>query len=133
MYLALIGFSLYISYIDLKSHRIPNKSLFCALLLFLSITVAQGAPVYLKSAVISILISLPLVKFRVGAGDIKLLILTAFFYLPPNLAILIRFLSAFSAILSSIIVTGTLKVPFVLAGILKVLDHVKSEFTIALL
>jgi Flp pilus assembly protein protease CpaA len=103
MYLALIGFSLYISYIDLKSHRIPNKILFCALLLFLSITVAQGAPVYLKSAVISILISLPLVKFRVGAGDIKLLILTAFFFLPPNLEILIRFLSAFSAIAVSLI------------------------------
>ena len=103
MYLALIGFSLYISYIDLKSHRIPNKILLCALLLFLSITVAQGAPVYLKSAVISILISLPLVKFRVGAGDIKLLILTAFFFLPPNLEILIRFLSAFSAIAVSLI------------------------------
>jgi Flp pilus assembly protein protease CpaA len=39
----------------------------------------------------------------VGAGDIKLLILTAFFYLPPNLAILIRFLSAFSAIAVSLI------------------------------
>jgi len=103
MYLALIGFSLYISYIDLKSHRIPNKSLFCASLLFLSITVAQGAPFYLKSAVISILISLPLIKFRVGAGDIKLLILTAFFFLPPNLVILIRFLSAFSAIAASLI------------------------------
>ena len=103
MYLALIGFSLYISYIDLKSHRIPNKILLCALLLFLSISVAQGAPVYLKSAVISILISLPLVKFRVGVGDIKLLILTAFFFLPPNLAILIRFLSAFSAIAASLI------------------------------
>lgn len=103
MYLALIGFSLYISYIDLKSHRIPNKSLLCALLLFLSIVVAQGAPVYLKSAVISLLISLPLTKLRVGAGDFKLLILMAFFFLPPNLVILIRFLSAFSAIAASLI------------------------------
>ena len=103
MYLALIGFSLYISYIDLKSHRIPNKSLLCALLLFLSIVVAQGAPVYLKSAVISLLISLPLIKLRVGAGDFKLLILMAFFFLPPNLVILIRVLSAFSAIATSLI------------------------------
>ena len=103
MYLALIGFSLYISYIDLKSHRIPNKSLLCALLLFLSIAIVQGAPVYLKSAVISLLISLPLIKLRVGAGDFKLLILMAFFFLPPNLVILIRVLSAFSAIATSLI------------------------------
>ena len=103
MYLALIGFSLYISYIDLKSHRIPNKSLLCALLLFLSIAIVQGAPVYLKSAVISLLISLPLIKLRVVAGDFKLLILMAFFFLPPNLVISIRFLSAFSAIAASLI------------------------------
>ena len=103
MYLALIGFSLYISYIDLKSHRIPNKSLLCALLLFLSIAIVQGAPVYLKSAVISLLISLPLIKLRVGAGDFKLLILMAFFFLPPNLVILIRVLSAFSAIAAGLI------------------------------
>ena len=103
MHLALISFSIYISYIDLKSHRIPNKSLFCALLFFLSLALIQGAPVYPESAFVSILISPVLIKLRVGAGDIKLLILFSFFFLPPALEISIRFLTALSVIATFLI------------------------------
>ncbi len=103
MHLALISFSIYISYNDLKSHRIPNKSLFCALLFFLSLALIQGAPVYPESAIVSILISPVLIKLRVGAGDIKLLILFSFFFLPPALEISIRFLTALSVIATFLI------------------------------
>ena len=104
MRLALIAFSIYISYIDLKSHRIPNKSLLFASLLFLSLALMQGAPVYPEGAIFFALISPALVKLRVGAGDIKLLILFSLFFLPPALEISIRFLSGFSVIAIFLIV-----------------------------
>ena len=109
MRLALITISIYISYIDLKSHRIPNKSLLCAFLLFVALALMQDAPVYPESAILSILISPALIKLRVGAGDIKLLILFSFFFLPPALEISIRFLSALSVIATFLIVFTLIK------------------------
>jgi len=104
MRLALITISIYISYIDLKSHRITNKSLLCGLLLFVALALMQDAPVYPESAIFFTLISPALVKLRVGAGDIKLLILFSLFFLPPALEISIRFLSALSVIAIFLIV-----------------------------
>ena len=104
MRLALITISIYISYIDLKSHRITNRSLLCALLLLFALALMQDAPVYPESAIFVTLISPALVKLRVGAGDIKLLILFSLFFLPPTLEISIRFLSALSVIAIFLIV-----------------------------
>lgn len=96
MYLALIGFSLYISYIDLKTHRISNKSLLLAFPIFLALTLIDGSSLNPRSALSSALLAPILMKAKVGAGDLKLLILLAFFFLPCTLFVGVQFLTAFS-------------------------------------
>ena len=96
MYLALIGFSLYISYIDLKTHRISNKSLLLAFPIFLALTLIDGSSLNPRSALSSALLAPILMKAKVGAGDLKLLILLAYFFLPCTLFVGVQFLTAFS-------------------------------------
>ena len=109
MYLALIGFSLYISYIDLKSHRISNRSLALGFPLFLTLAYVQGQSLYLKSALLCAAISPLLIKAKIGAGDVKLLILLALFFLPNTLLIWSDFLSLFSTISVALILHTGLK------------------------
>lgn len=109
MYLALIFFSIYISFIDLKSHRIPNRAIFFALIFFLISTVLQGKAVYPTSALISLISAPILLKFKVGAGDIKLFMILSTFFLPNTFEMAVAFLTAFSAIAALLTLITTVK------------------------
>ena len=109
MYLGLIIFSIYISFIDLKSHRIPNRAIFFAFIYFLVFTVLQGKVVYPTSALISLICAPILLKFKVGAGDIKLFMILSTFFLPNTFEIAVAFLTAFSAIAALLTLITTVK------------------------
>ena len=98
MYLALIGFSVYISYIDLKSHKIRNKTLLCALSTLSALSIGQGQIFHLRIALVILLISPIFLKLGVGAGDIKLSALFAVFFAPTSLRMALDFTFVFSAI-----------------------------------
>ena len=109
MYLGLIFFSIYISFIDLKSHRIPNRAILVALIFFLTLTGLQGRGLYPTSAVISLLAAPILLKFKVGAGDIKLFMILSTFFLPNTFEMAVAFSTAFSAIAALLTLITTVK------------------------
>jgi len=109
MLIALIGFSIYISIGDIKSRRISNRSLIFAAFLFATIAICQGASLNPLSTVVIVAISPILLKFKVGAGDLKLLMLYGYFFLPCTLLKWSQFLSAFTVVSAVLISLTALK------------------------
>ena len=109
MYLALIGFSIYISYIDLKMHKIRNQTLILSLLTLLTLSIIQGQVFHLRIALIALLISPIFLKLSVGAGDVKLFIVFAIFFAPSSLKMVQEFTYVFCAIAGLITVIDVLK------------------------
>ena len=109
MYLALIGFSIYISYIDLKMHKIRNQTLILSLLTLLTLSIIQGQVFHLRIALIALLISPFFLKLSVGAGDVKLFIVFAIFFAPSSLKMVQEFTYVFCAIAGLITVIDVLK------------------------
>ena len=98
MYLALIFFSIYISYIDLKIHKIQNKAVLLALIFFASLTLLEGGSFYPQSAFLALLTSPLSLKVKIGAGDIKLFATLSAFFLPFSFDAVVEFTTVFSAI-----------------------------------
>jgi len=98
MYLALLGISFYISWIDIKSHRISNKSLAFASFLFLILALIESAPMHSYSVLVFLALTPIFLFFKVGAGDLKLLILLSFYFLPFTFTTYLEFISGFSVI-----------------------------------
>ena len=109
MYLALITFSIYISFIDLNSHKISNKSIFLAFISFSLLTLLQSARVYPATALFTLLSAPFILRFKIGAGDIKLFAVLSLFFLPISLDALFEFVSVFSIIAALLIVFTLLK------------------------
>ncbi|MSW53450.1 MAG: hypothetical protein F2819_00005 [Actinobacteria bacterium] len=105
MYLTLIVFSLYFSYIDFIEHKIRNKSLLISFLCFLVISLIQGDALHPTSALVTIALSPILLRFRVGAGDIKLFAVFATFFLPSSLDVALDCIYVFSAIATLFTIT----------------------------
>ena len=98
MYIALLFFSIYISYIDLKIHKIQNKAVLLALIFFASLTLLEGGSFYPQSAFLALLSSPLSLKLNLGAGDIKLFATLSAFFLPFSFNAVVEFTTVFSAI-----------------------------------
>ena len=98
MYIALLFFSIYISYIDLKIHKIQNKAVLLALIFFASLTLLEGGSFYPQSAFLALLTSPLSLKVKIGAGDIKLFATLSAFFLPFSFDAIVEFTTVFSAI-----------------------------------
>ena len=109
MYLTLISFSIYISYIDLKSHRIPNKIILFALIIFSLLTLLLSGSFYPENAILTLVISPLFLKFKIGAGDIKLFAILSAFFLPLSFATAAEFISVFSIIAALLILISIIK------------------------
>ena len=98
MYIALLFFSIYISYIDLKIHKIQNKAVLLALIFFASLTLLETGSFYPQSAFLALLTSPLSLKVKIGAGDIKLFATLSAFFLPFSFDAVVEFTTVFSAI-----------------------------------
>ena len=104
MFVALILFSLYISFVDIRYHRISNRVLWITFLSLLSLSVATLTDVYPLTA-LSVLLFTPLILWaRIGAGDIKLLIVLSFFYIPITWDMASDFLLSFTLIATALLI-----------------------------
>jgi len=98
VFTALIVFSSFLSYKDLRTHRISNRSLLLGLAGFATLSVIVGSSIYPKSLLASLIAAPILLKVKFGAGDVKLLFLLATFFLPSTLVVLLKFSTALSVI-----------------------------------
>lgn len=104
MFVALILFSLYISFVDIRHHRISNRVLWITFLFLLSLSAATHIHVYPLSG-LSVLLFTPLIlQARIGAGDIKLLIVLSFFYIPITWDMASDFLLSFTLIATALLI-----------------------------
>jgi Flp pilus assembly protein protease CpaA len=104
MLAALVGFSIYTSLMDLKHHRISNRSLVLGAVTFSLLSLVQDRSLFWSSALITLVVAPVVLKAGVGAGDIKLTIILSLFFLPSNLSTLLQFLPAFVVISSALLI-----------------------------
>ena len=104
MFVALILFSLYISFVDIRHHRISNRVLLITFLSLILLSVATHTDVYPLTG-LSVLLLTPLILWaRIGAGDIKLLIVLSFFYIPITWDMASDFLLSFTLIATALLI-----------------------------
>ena len=104
MFVALILFSLYISFVDIRHHRISNRVLWITFLSLILLSVATHTDVYPLTG-LSVLLLTPLILWaRIGAGDIKLLIVLSFFYIPITWDMASDFLLSFTLIATALLI-----------------------------
>ena len=98
MYAALILISLYISFEDFRHHRISNRVLLISLGSLLVISFITHTDIHPLSA-LSVLLLTPLtLQAGIGAGDIKLLTVLAFFFIPLTWEMAADFIFSFTLI-----------------------------------
>ena len=109
MFVTLILLSIYISSVDICRHRISNRVLsiaFLSLLLLSAITQAGIHPV----TGLSILFFAPLILTAgIGAGDVKLLAVLAFFFIPLTWHMASDFLLSFTVISAALLVIALVR------------------------
>ena len=104
MFVVLILFSLYISFVDIRHHRISNRVLWITFLSLILLSVATHTDVYPLTG-LSVLLLTPLILWaRIGAGDIKLLIVLSFFYIPITWDMASDFLLSFTLIATALLI-----------------------------
>jgi Flp pilus assembly protein protease CpaA len=109
VYFSLVVFSIYFSYVDLKSHKIPNRAILLALICFSILTLLENEIFYPQSALLALLCSPLALKFKIGAGDVKLFATLSAFFLPLSLNTTVQFFSTFSAIAALLMVITIIK------------------------
>jgi Flp pilus assembly protein protease CpaA len=82
MILALIFSSIYLSAVDIKTHKIRNKALLIIFTVFVVLSILQRTSIHPISALIALSIGLVGFCFGLGAGDVKLFSVLSFFFLP---------------------------------------------------
>lgn len=98
MFVALIFISLHISFVDVRTHRISNRVLLITFISLFALSVVTTRDLYPLSG-LSVLLLTPLIlKVGVGAGDIKLLTVLAFFFIPLTWSMASEFLLSFTFI-----------------------------------
>ena len=109
MYFSLIAFSIYFSYVDIKSRKIRNRAILLALICFAFLTLLEDGAFYPESALLTLLCAPLALKFKIGAGDIKLFATLSAFFLPFSFHTTVQFLSVFSAIATLLVLVTILK------------------------
>ena len=108
MFLALVLISIYISFEDVRHHRISNRALSMTFLLLLSLSVATQRDMHPITG-LAVLILAPLfLRAGVGAGDIKLLAVLAFFF-PLSRDMASEFLLSFTLISAILLVIALVR------------------------
>ena len=95
MNIALLLSSLYLSAIDIRTHKIRNKSLLAISAIFASIALVQRASLYPISALIFLFLGLLGAYFGLGAGDVKLATILSLFFLPLEISVWTDWIHAF--------------------------------------
>lgn len=95
MNIALLLSSLYLSAVDIRTHKIRNKSLLATSAIFASIALVQRASLYPISALIFLVLGLVGSYFGLGAGDVKLATILSLFFLPLEISMWTDLLHAF--------------------------------------
>ena len=109
MFLALVLISIYISFEDVRHHRISNRALSMTFLLLLSLSVATQRDMHPITG-LAVLILAPLIlRAGVGAGDIKLLAVLAFFFIPLSRDMASEFLLSFTFISATLLVIALVR------------------------
>ena len=109
MYLSLVVFSIYFSYVDLMCHKIRNRAILLALIFFLSFALLENEIFYPQNVLLVLLCTPLALKFKIGAGDIKLFATLSAFFLPLSVNTTVQFVSAFSAIAALLVVITIIK------------------------
>ncbi len=100
MYLALLIFSAWFSYVDLRYHRITNRALAIFSVVLSCWFIVEKSDLNLISASLVFLFSILCYRFGLGAGDVKLASLLSLFYLPNTLVAVSDALTGFLVISS---------------------------------
>jgi Flp pilus assembly protein protease CpaA len=109
MLFTLVAFSIYISWVDIKTHRISNSSLLFGAVAFTLLIFVEESSLFWVSALLTLVITPLALKAKVGAGDIKLTAMLSLFFLPSNLSTLQHFLFAFLIISCALLILNIAK------------------------
>ena len=109
MFVVLVLFSLYISFVDTRNHRISNRVLLVAFISLFALSFATQSDLHPLTG-ISVLLLAPLIlKLGVGAGDIKLLSVLAFFFIPLTWNMTSEFLLSFTLISAALLLIALVR------------------------
>lgn len=87
----------YFAFVDIRSHRIPNKSLLLFSMVLLIIAMLDDRAVHFTSALIALVLGTVLSIFAgLGFGDVKLITILALFVIAPTRMDLAQFLFGFA-------------------------------------
>jgi len=109
MFVVLVLFSLYISFVDARNHRISNRVVLVAFISLFALSFATQRDLHPVTG-ISILLLAPLIlRVGVGAGDIKLLSVLAFFFIPLTWKMTSEFLLSFTLISAALLLIALVR------------------------
>lgn len=94
---ALVISSVYISWVDWRTHRISNKTLFWLFVALYSLSLLNQTHIFPKSALIALTIGAIGYRLGLGAGDVKLIALLSLFFAPTSYAGALDLLRGFTA------------------------------------
>ena len=109
MFVALILFSLYISVADIFHHRISNRVLLITFLSLLSLSFITHTDLHPLTGLLVLLLAPLILRIGIGAGDIKLLSVLAFFFVPLTWDFASRFLLSFTLISATLLIIALVR------------------------
>ena len=86
MYALLLISSLYISIVDITTHKVRNRTLIFTAPIFAATTFVTKGQIHLASSLAIFSIGFIAMYFGLGAGDVKLAALLALFFLPLEIS-----------------------------------------------
>lgn len=104
MFVALVLISIYISLVDLRTHRISNRILLFTFLFLFFLSLIIQTTIFPVTALAALIISPLILYARIGAGDIKLLTVLVFFFIPLTLDMASDFLLSFTLIATALLI-----------------------------
>ena len=114
MYAFLLISSLYISIVDITTHKIRNQTLIFTAAVFITTTFLGEGQIHFASSFSIFLLGFMAMRFGLGAGDVKLAALLALFFLPLEVSRLSDFIEG-----------------FILGGVLLLIGHLISRRSLA--
>ncbi len=86
MYALLLISSLYISIVDITTHKVRNRTLIFTASIFAATTLVTEGQIHLASSLAIFSLGFITMYFGLGAGDVKLAALLALFFLPLEIS-----------------------------------------------
>ena len=114
MYAFLLISSLYISIVDITTHKIRNQTLIFTAAVFITTTFLGEGQIHFASSFGIFLLGFMAMRFGLGAGDVKLAALLALFFLPLEVSRWSDFIEG-----------------FILGGVLLLIGHLISRRSLA--